>query len=200
MRYIVRILFAALIINVFTFWPALSYADWNHNNSHSHDSGHHDNGHHDSGHGRSSIGVNFSLWPDAYYYGAPYYAPDYNVIVSPPVYQPVLINGVTYYLNDGNYYAYNGYGYQPVAPPVTIVQPPEPVIQQTEASEQPPTVIHQAQPASDTMDSITINIPNDKGGYTAVTLKKSGNGFIGPQGEFYPEFPKVSQLKVIYGK
>ena len=52
----------------------------------------------------------------------------------------------------------------------------------------------------DVTDSITINIPNDKGGYTAVTLKKSGNGYIGPQGEFYPEFPKVYKLKVIYGK
>lgn len=49
-------------------------------------------------------------------------------------------------------------------------------------------------------DEFTVNIPNDRGGYTAVVIKRSGNGFIGPQGEFYPEFPKVSQLKVMYGK
>ena len=46
----------------------------------------------------------------------------------------------------------------------------------------------------------TVNIPNDHGGYTAVIIKRSGNGFTGPQGEFYPEFPKVSQLRVMYGK
>jgi hypothetical protein len=49
-------------------------------------------------------------------------------------------------------------------------------------------------------DEFTINIPNDHGGYTAVVIKRSGNGFTGPQGEFYPQFPTVSQLKIIYGK
>jgi len=49
-------------------------------------------------------------------------------------------------------------------------------------------------------DDITLNIPNKTGGYSAVLIKKSGNGFIGPQGEFYPEFPKVSVLKVLYAK
>lgn len=49
-------------------------------------------------------------------------------------------------------------------------------------------------------DEFTVNVPNDRGGYTAVVIKRSGNGFTGPQGEFYPEFPKVSQLKIMYGK
>lgn len=53
---------------------------------------------------------------------------------------------------------------------------------------------------NDNEDSFSVNIPNSKGGYTAVTLKASGKGFIGPQGEFYFEFPKVSQLKAMYGK
>jgi hypothetical protein len=52
----------------------------------------------------------------------------------------------------------------------------------------------------DNGDAITVNIPNNKGGYTAVVLKRSGNGFVGPQGEFYSEFPKVSQLQTMYGK
>src|ERR1700691_3305043 len=34
-------------------------------------------------------------------------------------------------------------------------------------------------------DTVTINVPNSSGGYTAVVLKRSGNGYIGPQGEFY---------------
>ena len=55
-------------------------------------------------------------------------------------------------------------------------------------------------PTATQPDQFTVNIPNDHGGYTAVVIKRSGNGFIGPQGEFYPEFPKVSQLKIMYGK
>ena len=50
------------------------------------------------------------------------------------------------------------------------------------------------------VDELTINIPNSAGGYTSVLIKKSEKGFIGPQGEFYPEFPRVSVLKVVYGK
>ena len=49
-------------------------------------------------------------------------------------------------------------------------------------------------------DSFTVNIPNYKGSYTPVTLTRSGTGFIGPQGEYYPEFPKIKQLKEMYGK
>jgi hypothetical protein len=49
-------------------------------------------------------------------------------------------------------------------------------------------------------NEFTVNIPNDHGGFTAVVIKRSGNGFTGPQGEYYPDFPKVSQLKIMYGK
>ena len=55
-------------------------------------------------------------------------------------------------------------------------------------------------PPTAQQNEFTVNIPNDHGGYTAVVIKRSGNGFTGPQGEFYPEFPKVSQLKIMYGK
>ncbi len=63
----------------------------------------------------------------------------------------------------------------------------------------------QAQPAAPTTqgppdEAVTINVPNDQGGYTPVTLRRSGSGYVGPQGEYYPEFPKVSQLKVLYSK
>lgn len=49
-------------------------------------------------------------------------------------------------------------------------------------------------------EQFTVNIPNKDGSYTAVVIRKSGNGFVGPQGEFYPEFPKVFQLEIMYGK
>jgi len=48
--------------------------------------------------------------------------------------------------------------------------------------------------------SFTINIPNNHGGYSEVSLKRTKDGFIGPQGEFYSEFPKVAHLKVMYAK
>jgi hypothetical protein len=49
-------------------------------------------------------------------------------------------------------------------------------------------------------DAVTINVPNDSGGYTAVVLKRSGNGYVGPQGEYYTQVPSTEQLKVMYGR
>ena len=125
-----------------------------------------------------------------YYYGDPYYAPGYVVVSPSSSFQPVVVNGATYYVNNGAYYIYTQYGYQAVAAPVGAVQPV--VTQNVVASSVPATV--------DTGDSFSVNVPNDKGGYNAVVLKRSGSGFVGPQGEFYPEFPKISQLKLMYGK
>lgn len=47
---------------------------------------------------------------------------------------------------------------------------------------------------------IVVNIPNANGTTTAVVLKRSGSGFIGPQGEYYPSFPPMAQLTAMYGK
>ena len=130
---------------------------------------------------------------DPYYYGAPYYGNPYYpgyVVASSSSYQPVVINGPTYYVNNGAYYIYTQYGYQAVAAPVTASG--SVVVQSAVATSVPA--------AAGTGDSITVNIPNDKGGYNAVVLKPSGKGYVGPQGEFYSEFPKVSQLQLMYGK
>ena len=128
-----------------------------------------------------------------YYYGDPYYADPYYpryVVASPSTsYQPVIVNGVTYYVNNGAYYIYTQYGYQAVAAPVAA---PGPVVVQSVGTT--------SVPAAGMGDSITVNIPNNKGGYNAVVLKPSGKGYVGPQGEFYSEFPKVSQLQLMYGK
>ncbi|MDE1920863.1 MAG: hypothetical protein KGJ09_02475 [Candidatus Omnitrophica bacterium] len=143
--------------------------------------------------------VSFSYgWSSPYYYGydyddypyyGPYYAPYYYPVASypaayaveSPAFQPVVINGVTYYVNNGVYYTYGPYGYQVVATPAGA-----------------PAQAAEAPQASD--NTITVNVPNGKGGYTPVVLKKSGSGFVGPQGEFYARFPKVSQLETMYGK
>lgn len=150
------------------------------------------------GHGRTFVGLNVDLSPgayyygypyDPYYYGGPYYYPPYPVVgppmaVTAPAYQPVLINGTTYYVNNGSYYLYTPYGYQAVPAPAAAVIP---------AAQAPQTV-------ANAESSFTVNVPNAKGGYTAVIITRSSTGFIGPQGEFYAQFPKVSQLQVMYGK
>ncbi len=62
---------------------------------------------------------------------------------------------------------------------------------------QPPVVVSpQAQPA----DVLTINVPNARGGYTAVSLRRSGTGYVGPQGEYYTDVPSVDHLKALYGQ
>jgi hypothetical protein len=82
-------------------------------------------------------------------------------------------------------------GYQVVSPPV-LVQPSVVVAA--------PSVISLSSPTTTTPEEFIVNVPNSQGGYTAVNVKRSGSGFIGPQGEFYNEFPKVQQLRVMYAK
>jgi len=49
-------------------------------------------------------------------------------------------------------------------------------------------------------DTVTVNVPNSNGSYTAVVLKRSGNGYVGPQGEYYEQIPTTEQLQAMYGK
>ena len=117
--------------------------------------------------------------------------------------QPVVVDGIPYYNINGVTYMYTPAGYQVVPQPKTIIVKNYP----EEAKAQPvqgaaPAVTTAAQPAGAAAneEAFTVNIPNAKGGYTPVVLKRSGNGFVGPQGEYYAEFPKIEQLKVMYGK
>jgi len=190
----------------------LSYADWGIGVSVGDRGYHHDDRHFYHYYDHPHYGYHMHFLPDGYYtiwaggtryyyYDGLYYRyvgdGDY-VIVAPPAgamvtaipsdFQPVVINGVTYYANNGIYYVYTRHGYQVVSQPVVVAQPAVTV------------VVAPAAPAPVVQDTFTINVPNSSGGFTAVIIKKSGNGFAGPQGEFYAEFPKVSQLKVMYGK
>ena len=114
------------------------------------------------------------------------------VVVVPPVgavvneipydFEPVVIRGVTYYVHHGTYFQYTPHGFEVIpAPGEVVVTKSDGVIQ-----------------SHNFEDTFTVNIPNKNGGYTAVTLKNLGNGYVGPQGEFYSEFPRVEQLKVMY--
>ena len=118
----------------------------------------------------------------------------------PRDYKPIVIDGITYYIVHGSVYMQTTNGYQ--------VMPQKPFMIEKAADEQKNMVsvplqvaLSSQQPAVvDTKESFTVNIPNFKGGYTPVSIKKSGDGFIGPQGEYYQEFPKVEELKTKYAK
>jgi len=149
------------------------------------------------------------------------------VTAIPPGYQHVVIDGVAYYIINGVTYMQTTYGYYQVVPPPRLIvsnnpaltiptssapshvpmpnPPPSPAIPapgQRPVASYPVTNVPgtQTAPATKADDSFTVNIPHAKGGYVAVILKRSGNGFVGPQGEYYPEFPKIEILKVMYGK
>jgi hypothetical protein len=156
----------------------------------------------------------FTIWAGGaryYYYDGLYYSyvgnGDY-VLVNPPIgayvtaippdFQPVFINGVTYYTDNGVYYILTRHhGYKVVAAPVVYAHP-QPVVTTVTIPQVPATVV--VQPAVAVQDTFPVNIPNNTGGYSTVVIKRSGNGYVGPQGEFYAQFPKVSQLKAMYGK
>jgi len=91
----------------------------------------------------------------------------------------------------------------PPPPPVVNVPAPTYAPQPAPAPIVTPVAVENT-PAADaagmTNDVFVINIPNAKGTYTPVAIKRSGTGFTGPQGEFYTEFPRVEQLKLMYGK
>ena len=108
------------------------------------------------------------------------------VYAIPVGFHKVIIDGDTYFTYNGVYYTRIAQGYRVVQPPASVVLEPATV---------------ESNVVSDTaQEGFTVNIPNSRGGYNAVSLKRSGNGYVGPQGEYYAEFPRVEQLKVMYGK
>ncbi len=117
----------------------------------------------------------------------------------PPRYTTVYAGNAPYYYDSRVYYRPCPEGYI-VVPAPTAVQPV--IVTQVEnLSVQPAVTVAAAnQSAVSQQESFTVNVPNFKGGYTSVALTKHGAGFVGPQGEYYPEFPKVGQLKEMYGK
>jgi hypothetical protein len=160
------------------------------------------------GHARMFLGgLEFFYWEGLFYR----LMEDRYVVVPAPVgavvttipsgAQTVIVDGTPYYFINGVAYMQTSTGYQVVPQPRAVPMPPPPPVEEMppanagvgSAPAAPP-------PAANAEESFTVNIPNSKGGYTAVVLKRSGNGFIGPQGEYYPEFPKVEQLKLMYAK
>jgi hypothetical protein len=113
-------------------------------------------------------------------------------IVAPPIgaivrvlpfgHSVIMVGGTRYYYYNHAYYADSPSGYVVVPAPALY-----------------PSVVT-ASPVGLSGETITINVPNTNGSYTSVTLVKRNNGYVGPQGEYYPEHPSVEQLRVLYGK
>jgi len=119
-------------------------------------------------------------------------APVGAVIATLPIgYKIIMIGRDKYYYHSGVYYRSYPSGYIVVPAPVvstpvaTIVEP-VPITGLSEKASEQTTVV--------------INVPNLDGSYTPVVLQKSGDGYVGPQGEYYPGNPTVEQLKVLYAK
>jgi len=141
-----------------------------------------------------------------YFGGGQYYQPGvggYLVVPTPagatltelpPGAQQVLIGDTLCYLVNGVTYRKTVYGYEVMPPPAMVVQ--------QVVTSPPPAVVVETPPASPVASNavVIVNIPNAKGAYIPVMLKRSGTNFIGPQGELYTEFPRIEQLKLQYGK
>jgi hypothetical protein len=217
---VMKIFFCVLALSLFAFSRS-SYADWGVGVSFCGPGYQHDDRHFYRWHEHPHWGLHLHYLPDGYftiwvgmhryyYYDGLYYdylgGGDY-VLVQPPIgahvaaippdFQPVLINGATYYTDNGIYYILTRHhGYKVVVAPVVgyYAQPAQVVVAQ------PAVTVVAAPVAVESQDTFPVNIPNNSGGYTAVVIKRSGNGYVGPQGEFYATFPSIAQLKAMYGK
>jgi Family of unknown function (DUF6515) len=118
--------------------------------------------------------------------------PPIGVVVSilPDGYRTIVYGGIPYYYEDNVYYtdSSNGYVVVPAPANVAAAQP---------ATEPATTTATTTTPPGKT---ITINVPNSSGSFTPIKLVKYKNGYLGPQGEYYPGNPTVDQLSVLYGK
>lgn len=118
-------------------------------------------------------------------------------VVAPPIgaivrvlplgHRTILAGGLTYYYYNDVYYRPCPSGYIVVLAPVVT----------SNVVYAPPVAV---QPQTSSGETVTINVPNSNGSYTPVILVKHNNGYIGPQGEYYPGHPNVDQLKALYGK
>ncbi len=113
-----------------------------------------------------------------------------SLVALPHLAKIVLIGGKRYRHHHGTYYQKSSCGYYAVPDPY----------ERKHHTKKETTHIYDENLYETSKANFVIHIRNINGGYTAVEIRKKGEGFLGPQGEYYPEFPKVAQLKVMYGK
>jgi hypothetical protein len=116
---------------------------------------------------------------------------------------PTIVVGDPYYYYGVPYPVYTD-GYVVAAPSVAVQAAPaaQPAAQSV-ATPKPKSINDTAVISKNAQesigDSVTLYVPNSKGRFTPVTLIKRENGYLGPQGEFYPNNPTIAQLRAVYG-
>ncbi len=58
---------------------------------------------------------------------------------------------------------------------------------------------HQLGAVNEAATTAVVNVKNSNGSYTPVVIRKVGNQFVGPRGEYYNAMPTEEQLKGPYG-
>jgi len=123
--------------------------------------------------------------------------PPVGVVIAdlPFGYARIVYGGIPYYYYGNTYFTACPGGY-------IVVPAPQP--QEDAAAAEAPVAVESADTvtakAVKNSDLIVVNIPKKEGGFIPVKLTKHGNGYIGPQGEFYAGHPTVAQLSVLYGE
>ena len=123
-------------------------------------------------------------------------APPRGVVVTylPTGYRTVFIGGTAYYEYDNVYYQPSSGGYVVVQPPVAANDYVSPNVVYAPV----PYVATPTQPSEG--EPVTVNVRTSRRGTIAITLMRYSNGFVGPQGEFYPSFPSTAELRARYDR
>ncbi|MFA5160294.1 MAG: DUF6515 family protein [Candidatus Omnitrophota bacterium] len=128
-----------------------------------------------------------------YYLGGVYYqeTPSGYVVVQAPrgavipalpgPYKTIVYDNTDYYYYNSTYYIKQPTGYTVVTPPPSVVSSNAPAVEAPEKT-------------------VVVTVPNPNGSYIPVTLQKYTDGYVGPNGEFYPDYPTIDQLKAMYAK
>ncbi|OGX11617.1 MAG: hypothetical protein A2351_02100 [Omnitrophica bacterium RIFOXYB12_FULL_50_7] len=93
----------------------------------------------------------------------------------------IVYDNTDYYYYNSTYYVKQPTGYTVVTPPPSVVSSNAPAVEAPEKT-------------------IVVTVPNPNGSYIPVTLQKYSDGYVGPNGEFYPDYPTIDQLKAMYAK
>ena len=128
-----------------------------------------------------------------YYLEGTYYqsTPSGYVIVSAPRgamiktlperHKVIVYDNTDYYYYNSAYYVKEPTGYTVVTPPPSVITSNAPAVEAPEKT-------------------VVVTVPNPNGSYMSVTLQKYSDGYVGPNGEFYPDYPTIDQLKAMYAK
>ena len=99
----------------------------------------------------------------------------------PERHKVIVYDNTDYYYYNSTYYVKQPTGYAVVTPPPSVVASNAPAVEAPEKT-------------------VVVTVPNPNGSYIPVTLQKYSDGYVGPNGEFYPDYPTIDQLKAMYAK